>query len=98
MTPIERQILKNQVKIIEEVKKDIMSVYEIEEVIETKKLLKEESKEPCCEMPEEEPKKIVLAIYKDSNHKKNNIHHYLNPITGEKFDEVPEGFEVKYDE
>ena len=44
-----------------------------------------------------EKEKVVLAIYKDEKHTRDNIAFYKNPRTGENFDEIPEGYRVRYD-
>lgn len=41
-------------------------------------------------------KKIILAIYNDGNHTRDNIAFYKNTITGKNYDKIPEGFEVVY--
>lgn len=46
----------------------------------------------------ENKEKIVLAIYEDGKHTRDNIVFYLNPKTSEKFNEVPKGYKVVYDE
>jgi len=45
-----------------------------------------------------EDEKIVLVVYKNERHTKDNISHYMNLKDGARFDTAPEGYKIIHDE
>ena len=46
-------------------------------------------------------KKVVLVIYKDTRHDRDNVAYYLEPISQTKYyhkDEIPDGYQIVYDD
>ncbi len=71
MTPIEKQILKNQATILQRLAdhEDANSLKSISNRLsETSEFFQESKEEPCCEMPEEEPD--YTSLYTDHLGKK----------------------------
>lgn len=83
MTPIEKQILKNQsriLSILSDLSKDDTG-HTIHRINETQELLNPTNEEDCCEMPEED--EIVVEVSKSEGCGKQGFHskNWKNEIT-----------------